>query len=310
MRRSDTAKKIIVTIIAILFIVAVFLFLHYVRKENKLVAENKELKQTISEYEENQITVYVLTNDVKAGNKILESDLTTVNVTKEAAPQNVITDGTLLEDKMYKTDLSANTIMSEDMILDSIVTDDMRELDIVMTEVPIGLEEGDYIDVRIAFPLGQDFLALTHKKVVAINGNAVKLIVGEKDFYSYESMKADYGTYQAVKIYGAKYVEAGIQEDAIVYYPVSMDILKTEILDPNINTSDYKNVLTRRKQLEEQLIDADLIEKNDKVTSNKAKLDDMYSEAEAAYARLQEEKEQQAAMEANGTTDDDITSLN
>ena len=286
----------------LLIVIISFVLLYFAKANKKMTQENAQLKQTISEIEANQTTVYILTNDVKAGNKIHEEDLTTANVPQEAVPQNAITDETMLEKKLYKTDLSANTMLSGDMILDEELTDDMRELDVIMTEVPIGLAEGDYIDVRIAFPLGQDFLALTHKKVVAINGNAVKLVVEEKDFYSYESMKADYGTYQAVKIYGAKYVESGIQQSATVYYPVSTDILKTEILDPNINTSNYESVLKRRKQLEEQLINADLVEKNEKVTMNKQKLDDLFDQAEQAYATLQEEKEQQAAMEANENT--------
>lgn len=310
MRRRNSMKKMLIMAFVLLVVIISFVLLYFAKSNKRIAEENAQLKQTISDYEANQTTVYILTNDVKAGNKIMETDLTTANVPKEAVPQNAITDETMLEKKLYKTDLSANTMLSGDMILDEELTDDMRELDVVMTEVPIGLAEGDYIDVRIAFPLGQDFLALSHKKVVAINGNAVKLVVGEQDFYSYESMKADYGTYQAVKIYGAKYVESGIQQSAVVYYPVSVDILKTEILDPNINTSDYKNTLKRRKKLEEQLIDADLVEKNEKVTYNKAKLDELFNEAEQAYAQLQEEKEQQAAMEENGTVDENAVSLN
>lgn len=116
--------------------------------------------------------------------------------------------------------------------------------------------------------------------------------------------------YQAVKIYGAKYVEAGIQIGATAYYPVSTDILKTEILDPNINTSDYSNTLKRRKELEEQLIAAELVEKNDKVTGNKEKLEDMYDDAEKVYAALQEQKEQEAALEANGQSKEELTGLN
>lgn len=309
MRKMNVTK--LLAIAAFLVIAAAACaFFYYYRTAGRMAEELEGLVQTVKEYEDSLTPVCIVTNDVKAGNYVLESDLMTVYVPQEAVPQNIITDQEQLERRMYKTDLGANTYLTSDLLLDMVLKDDMRELDVVMTEVPIGLEAGDYIDVRIAFPMGQDFIALSHKKVIAINGNVIKLIVEEADFYANESMKADYGSYQAVKIYGAKYVEAGIQPAAAVYYPVSADILKTEILDPNINTSDYSNTLKRRKELEEQLIAADRVEENSKVTANKERLDDLFAEAERAYAALQEEKERQAELEANGQASGNTTQLN
>lgn len=310
MRRKN--PTIVLLIIAVLIIAGAFLTTMYqLRASRKMKTEIFNLQQAINEYESSLTDVCIIVNDVKAGNYVQESDILITSVPQDAVPQNAVTDTEELEGKLYKTNLSANTYLTEDLIMDMNLTDDMRELDVVMTEVPIGLEVGDYIDVRIAFPLGQDFIAIPHKKVVAINGNVVKLVVEEVDFYANESMKADYGSYQAVKIYGAKYVEAGTQSGATAYYPVSADILKTEILDPNINTSNYANTLKRRKALEEQLIAADLVEKNDKVTANKAKLEDMYDEAEKAYAALQEQKEQEAALEQAGEeSGENLTGLN
>lgn len=309
MRRKTTTVAL--ALIAVILIVgALIAFLYFFETSRRVKNELNDLHETVNAYESSLTDVYILLNDVKAGNYVQESDILKTRVPQEAVPQNAVTDAGQMEGKLYKTDLSANMYLTEDLLSDMVLTDDMRELDVVMTEVPIGLEVGDYIDVRIAFPLGQDFIALPHKKVVAINGNVVKLIVEEVDFYANESMKADYGSYQAVKIYGAKYVEAGIQIGATAYYPVSTDILKTEILDPNINTSDYSNTLKRRKELEEQLIAAELVEKNDKVTGNKEKLEDMYDDAEKVYAALQEQKEQEAALEANGQSKEELTGLN
>lgn len=301
---------IMIVFAAVVVLAATIAFLYYYRMAGRMAGELSELEDTIRSYEDASTPVYILTGDVKAGQFIREADYTLAYVQKDAIPQNIITDPSELEGKIYKTGLAANTYLTEDLLLDLLMTDDMRELDVVMTEVPIGLAEGDYIDVRIAYPMGQDFIAMSHKKVVTLNGNAVKLIVGERDFYAYESMKADYGSYQAVKIYGAKYVEAGIQAAAAVYYPVSADILKTEISDPNIDTADYSDTLKRRKLLEEQLIAADLVEKNSTVTSNKERLDELFREAESAYARMQAEKEQQAQEGESSTPEADLVPLN
>ncbi len=307
--RNRIWGKVLVTAAAAVLAAAVLAFLYYYVTAARMAAELDGLKTAVSEYESAQTAAYIVVSDVKAGNYVQMADVMKVCVPQDILPQNAVTDEAELSNMLYRTDLSANTCLTADLLTDMVLSDDMRELDVVMTEVPIGLAAGDYIDVRIAYPMGQDFIALPHKKVVAINGNVVKLIVEEVDFYANESMKADYGAYQAVRIYGAKYVEAGIQNAAAAYYPVSADILKIEILDPNIDTGDFSNTLKRRRELEEQLIAADLVEKNDKVTANKERLKDLYEEAERVYAALQEEKERKANQEA-GQTSENLTHLN
>ena len=40
------------------------------------------------------------------------------------------------------------------------IEDSTREYDIVANILPIGLKEGDYIDFRIVYPLGEDYIVL------------------------------------------------------------------------------------------------------------------------------------------------------
>ena len=200
-----------------------------------------------------------------------------------------------VEGLYYLLDLKAGTILTTDMFIEYVLEDDMRFMDVVFDEIPIGLEPGDYIDVRVSFPLGQDYIAMTHKRVAEINDYAVKLIVNQEDFYRYESMKTDLATYKSTKVYGAQYVSAGTQAAATTYYPVNIEVLRTMILDPNIETGDYSSTLALRQQLEEQLNNSDKVDIANTVTSGKQSISQKFAQATQAYEKLQIEKEKEAA---------------
>ena len=288
MYRQNYMKQIILGgIIAAVAIVCIILVVNIVSRIHIIA----DLESQLAQYEEGTGTVYRLSEDEKAGKAIEPDSLIAINVPINAIPENAITDLEQVEGKLYKTDLSANTCLSEDLIIDSVITDDLRELDVIMDEIPIGLEEGDYVDVRIAFPLGQDYIGMTKKEVLSITDNVVKLIINEEDFYSYQSMEADKAMYAGTKIYVAKYVESMIQESSKNYYPVSLEILKTRILDPNIDSSDYSSVLISREQLEAQIIESGKVEINSTVTGTKEQLREIFNTAREDYAVMEQEKE-------------------
>jgi hypothetical protein len=259
--------------------------------------EIASLQEEVANIEE-LVVVYRLTADVKSGNECYDYELEPVEVPISAVSERNLISDTDMIGMHYKVNLKQGTWVVKELFEEFILANDMRKMDVVFDEIPIGLEVGDYIDVRISFPLGQDYIALSHKRVDEINGSTVKLIVEQRDFYMYESMKTDIATYQSTKIYGAQYIEAGIQEAATTYYPVNLEVLKTMLLDPNMSTGDYGKVLELRKQLEEQLDNSERVEKSDTVTSGRESISEKFAEAENQYIKLQQDKERNAASEA------------
>ncbi len=241
------------------------------------------------------VPVYRLAQDVKGGNACVDTDFELVDFPAKLFANTMLTNLDDIKDFQYKIDYPAGTIVLSEMYTDYSITDSMRYMDVVLDELPIGLEPGDYIDLRIAFPLGQDFIALSQKRVAEINGSTVKLIVDEKDFYYYESCKTDMATFKSTRLYGAEYVEAGIQNPATTYYPVNLEILHTMLLDPNIDTGDYSSILKSREQLENQLYESERVDKSTTVTAGRESISQMYKQAEEKYARMQQEKEKAAA---------------
>lgn len=280
--------------------------------------EIESLEDEIAMLQSDQTTVYVTAAAVKANNSIVSTDVTTVDLPSESVPENAVTDWEQISGKIYKIGLASGAVLTTDMVQEELLTDDMRELDVVVGEIPIGLEAGDYVDIRISFPLGQDYIAMSHKRVLAINQQTVKLVVNEQDFYTYESLKTDLSLYESTKTYAVKYLEAGIQASATDYYPMNLEGLETMILDPNMDTSDYADVLASREQLELQLklpgvrFEAgenyeDLVEQGiiqeiawdrvgiaGNVTSGRSELEEEFAEAKAYFDSLEEQKEMEA----------------
>lgn len=305
MRRGGggTIVKVIIIILAMAAAVGgtyYFMKSDYDEKLSDKEAEIAELNEIIDLYADT-VFVYRLCKDVKSGNDCMASDFERVEIPRALYSSDMITETSQLDRMMYKVNYSAGTIILMDMCTDVDITDSMRYMDVVLDEIPIGLEVGDYIDVRAAFPLGQDFIVISHKKVSQISGFTVKLAVEEKDFYFLESAKTDMALFKPTRLYGAQYVEGGVQNGAETYYPVNLDTLKTMIGDPNMYTGNYEEILTRREELETQLwaaIEAGRIDEPRTVTNGKENIMRTYKQAAQEYQKLQEDKEKAAAREA------------
>ena len=111
-------------------------------------------------------TVYILNKDVKSGETIDFSILTTKVVSGDIVPSNAISLN-WEEDIVAKVDMSANTILTSDLIAesDNKINDDTRIQEYNTVILPIDLENGDYIDIRLMLPSGQDYIVASKKKV-------------------------------------------------------------------------------------------------------------------------------------------------
>ena len=248
-------------------------------------------------------TAYVLDCDAKGGTEIKESDLKEVQIPSSIASQCVI-DKDSIKNKYYLIDIEAGKLLTTNLVEDMKIDDDSRYLDIVCDETPMGIEVGDYVDVRISFTLGQDFIALTHKRVAAMSDNALKIVVNQKDIQVYQSMIVDKAIYSGTKIYAIQYVEGGVQNKAKNYYPIRIEDLTTLIQDPNVKSSLKDLSLVDRDQLERTLNQSNEALKQvlSVVASAKSQLSSQYNSSKAAYEAALEKAAQAKLEGGDGTT--------
>lgn len=141
-----------------------------------------------------------------------------------------------------KVNMKRNTLITTELLAksDNPVQNDVRKQEYNMLVLPMDLATGDYIDIRIMLPSGQDYIVVSKKEVTIpdISGVAsadtvwVNLTEDEILHMScaiYEAYKV-----KGAKIYATKYTEAGMQEAATPTYPVNESTSQLLRNNPNI----------------------------------------------------------------------------
>ena len=193
-------------------------------------------------------TGFVVTKDVRAGELIEEDYITAVDI-PEVIGRNISTSIDDLVGKYYRISLSEGTVLTKEDVVSEVIDNTERKYDLILEDLPIGLEVGDYIDVRIRFPYGQDFVAMSNKKVIDINSGVPKIYVSEADILAYNSMLLDTVMHNGV-MYALEYKDAGSQAGAEVFYPVNNDIASLIEINPNI-----LEIVRDKMKLERKVLD-------------------------------------------------------
>ena len=236
--RNSFLLGMIITLI-VCAIIGVILYIAVIGPENKASKE----KGTATK-------AYALNRDVKSGQEITADMLSPINTYSNLIPQNYI-DSTILtsvesgKKVVAKVDLYKNTILTASTVTteENTVTKDVRTMEYNMLTLPINLTIGDYVDIRITFPDGQDFIVIAKKEIKNIQGNTVTFDMSEADIVMLNSAIVESYIMKASNIYIAKYVEPGMQEKA-ANVPTA-EVIRLIETDSNI-VSTAKNELTSR----------------------------------------------------------------
>ena len=210
-----------------------------------------------------QKTVAVLTKPVKSGDVITSDMLKAVKIDAIIAPNDVLTvsgynemavsqNGTEV-DVIAKIDVSANTVLTTNMVTpsDKVNTDDVRKQEYNMISLPADIETGETIDVRLRMPDGTDYIVVSKKNVTvldlggipSINTISIELSEGETLMMSNAIVEA----YQikGSRLYVSKYVEPGLQAEAITTYVPNADVQNLIASNPNIVNEAKQELINR-----------------------------------------------------------------
>ena len=167
-------------------------------------------------------------------------------------PQNYINStnvASLDENKalIAKIDMSKNTVVTTNSVVteDQTVTNDIRTIEYNMFTLPINVDVGDFVDIRITFPNGQDYIIVSKKEIKNIQGNKITFELPEQDILMLNSAIVESYIMTASNIYIAKYVEPGLQEKAINTYTPTTEVIKLIANDSNIVSSAKKELAER-----------------------------------------------------------------
>lgn len=234
-------RVVLVTSIVILVALNIIQFLGYRSSVKRLDAQYQViiagLEQTIQKWGQEEITVYTVAKTVKAGDEIKEEDLTAMTIPSPVDSTQYIHDTSLIVGNYYKIALQPGTIITNNMTMDYVLSDDVRDVDILLTSYTTGLQPGDYIDIYFTAPYGDRYLVLPKIRVNGITRNQLlKVYLTAEQRHTLAGAFIDYYLNSAygATITGEKYVEPGLQSEAQQYYAVPHNILQVMNQDPNI----------------------------------------------------------------------------
>lgn len=220
-----------------------------------LVMQLVKLKKEEQEQLANIKKVVVLKNDVGSGESINSGMLEIVEVDSSVAPLNAINLSDILENTIAKITLKKGTIISHEMLTtDNLKTEagtvpnDLRLQEYNMIALPSTLEVGDYIDIRLVLPSGQDYIVIAKKRVVKTSDTSdstIWLEMTESEILTMSNAIIEAYIMKGSSLYATTYTEAGMQQAATATYPVSASVIELIRANPNILTN-AKNELTNR----------------------------------------------------------------
>jgi hypothetical protein len=261
-RVSFLLGMLVMLIIAAIVIALLFMQLINLKKEQDAIKAAER-------------TVYVVSEDVSSGSGIQ------INVTEDVAdasvvPENIATSADFYSDEgqtqaradlVAKIDLKAGTILTKDMLTTSSeqVTNDLRKQEYNMLSLPTDLVDGDFVDVRIRFGNGQDYIVVSKKQVSipeiagAPAEGVININLSEDESIAMSSAIIELYQLKAVEMYVSRYTDPGMQVAATPTYPVSAEALNLMDSNPNIVDEAKQAIASRyNRNLRENYINGQI----------------------------------------------------
>lgn len=206
----------------------------------------QQTTESLSYYEQlheqySYASLFVLTRDVPAGEE-LTADM--IRMQRVQSAENLSDVQSLTEEdllgKRLKVSLTKGAALSTDVVYEGApVADDERRVELRQVDLPQTLRENEYVDIRIAFPNGEDYLVVGHKRVYRMIRDdegevlALQLRLLEEELLRYQAACVDAKMYEDTGLYAVQYT-GEFQPAAQVYYPVNRAVFRLLQWDPNI----------------------------------------------------------------------------
>lgn len=227
---------------------------------------------------------------------------------------NTNTSGTPVREKQYidilgtplvaKVNMNMNTVVTLDMLSHgSLVTDDVRKQEYNSISLPIDLVTGDYVDIRVQFPNGQDFIVLS-KEMVELpiiegveSAETIWLNLSEDKILSMSCAIVEAYRINGTRIYATKYTDPGMQEAAVPTYPLSAEIVSLIHSDPNV-TDRAEEAL--RKRYTEALVNIRNTTINQQLQKDENSEKNVYDKMNQSIVKTQEDRKKYLQSLATG----------
>lgn len=307
-------KKVLLILLFVIFVGAgiggtVYFYMqnkNQIEQNTQLMAQNAQVQAQLDQI--GQMTeVYEVQGKVFGGNQIKQEDLVPVSIPVSACGDSSVTDMNELIGKYYKIDIKPGTILTKDMLMDEVSAEASRYTrDILLTAVPVTLMVGDYVDIRMMLPNGEDYIVVAHKRVELLYSNTITIKMSEEEQAIWNSAMIDLAVYgeSGCILYLTRYLDPGVDTDAVATYPVQHDAENWVKFNPNIQDTTRCINTTLRDHIDEILF-VYTSNKNENVTRGISNIFQAHMQAQVAAQMLWEQEFTDPDTEQNTWTDFD-----
>lgn len=196
-------------------------------------------------------SAYILNKDIEKGGTITPEDVEMVTRGTDIIPSNQINNLDEFKDKVTRMNLSGNTILTNDMLVDSEqeITDAIKDQDFDWIRVHAFLNIDDFVDIHYKEVDGTDTVVVAKKRIKNLNGNIFSIDISEEEraYINNATVKA---SVLGGELYTSIYPDSVNQNAAIVTYELDKDVQEKIKNDPNI-VRDAAEKLKKDKETEE-----------------------------------------------------------
>lgn len=237
MRRSikrSTLSYITVSFLSLLVVGLVFITAYIVTTKGIKRDYDAELATARDEISTNKRNVYLAIGDIAAGQPITNT-MVERKETFASQDQNLYMDQSDIG-KIALITIGTGTQILDSMLTEEIVSSEVREAEYDTILINTNVIENDYVDVRIMFPNGEDYIVLSKKviKGMTLDSGNCFLWLTEEELLRMASATVDAFLYSGAKIYTTKYIEPNLQEASLITYEPSVSTILLIQDNPNI----------------------------------------------------------------------------
>ncbi|EHB63195.1 MULTISPECIES: SAF domain-containing protein [Paenibacillus] len=208
----------------------------------------RQIEQLTATKEESLQTVWTVARTIPDGEQIEPEDVTAMTLPTALVSPEMIAKEEEAVGKHAKVELRPGMPLLASVLYEgNPIAKDVRTQEFQIIQLPSHLGKAQYIDVRINFPTGEDFVVLAKKQVLDREGTVIWLEMNETDLLLTSSAIID-AYLQGARLYAVPYIEPGLQEAATATYPANPMVL--DLLEQNPNLVEQVSTELARQQRE------------------------------------------------------------
>lgn len=242
---NQIKKRLINGILIGLAIGLVFVIITIIISNNIVTGYKEGTNKTFLEKYTSDVVTF--TKDVVQGETITWDMLSVTTIHKNTVPNGAYTSTGAVVGQVAKYNIAKNSVAISSMVSDKIISQDMRIQEINALVLPTDLAVNDFIDIRLMYPSGIEYIVLTQKQVTKIVGTTIWMDMSEEDTLLLNSAIVDSYLTDGTKLYAVRYTDPTTQiklGESDVAANVAKIHLKDEIAKELAKYDDMDQIIT------------------------------------------------------------------